>query len=121
MDSTPACRKATAYARSDTPLNPRCAPTTTWRGSTRFGDHMFEGNEGPSFPAHLYLVSGTATEPSIAQYRVMDNPYGSKTGIQDRRLRLEPVVVVATIGIDSGIERADPIPMLGPSRAHGLS
>jgi phospholipase C len=44
------------------------------------GDHMFEGNEGPSFPAHLYLVSGTATEPSIASYRVSDNPYDSTTG-----------------------------------------
>jgi phospholipase C len=78
-----------------------------------FGDHMFEANEGPSFPAHLYLVSGTATEPSIAQYRVMDNPYDSKTGhLKTGGCDSEPVVVVPTIGVDSGLKGPTIFPCL---------
>jgi phospholipase C len=38
-------------------------------------DHMFETNQGPSYPAHLYIVSGTATEPSIRNFRISSNPY----------------------------------------------
>ncbi|MGB9652002.1 MAG: alkaline phosphatase family protein [Candidatus Cybelea sp.] len=66
-------------------------------------DHMFEGNEGPSFPAHLYLVSGTATEPSIAQYRVSGNPSGIKHGHSKGGCDSKPGTVVATIAIESGI------------------
>ena len=38
-----------------------------------FGDRMFQSNQGPSFPAHLYIVTGTATDPSISAYRVSTN------------------------------------------------
>jgi phospholipase C len=44
-----------------------------------FADHMFQSNQGPSFPAHLYIVSGTATERSISSYRVSGNSYDSRT------------------------------------------
>lgn len=43
------------------------------------GDHMFQSNQGPSFPAHQYIVTGTATEPAISLYRVLDNPYDRVT------------------------------------------
>ncbi|HYL27797.1 MAG TPA: alkaline phosphatase family protein [Candidatus Nitrosotalea sp.] len=39
------------------------------------GDRMFQTNQGPSYPAHLYIVSGTATDPTIRPYLVRDNPY----------------------------------------------
>ncbi|HYL27796.1 MAG TPA: alkaline phosphatase family protein [Candidatus Nitrosotalea sp.] len=45
-----------------------------------FGDRMFATNRGPSFPAHLYIVMGTAHDPTIRQYLVRDNPYSSVTG-----------------------------------------
>jgi phospholipase C len=40
-----------------------------------FADHMFQSNQGPSFPAHLYIVSGAGDDPSIAPNDVSGNPY----------------------------------------------
>ncbi len=45
-----------------------------------FGDRMFQSNQGPSFPAHLYMVSGTAGDSAIAPYLVKDNPNGTVNG-----------------------------------------
>ncbi len=45
-----------------------------------FADHMFETNQGPSFPAHLYIVSGSGTDPRLAPYDVAANPHSSQTG-----------------------------------------
>jgi phospholipase C len=42
-----------------------------------FADRMFQSNQGPSFPAHLYIVTGTA--PAQNQFEVAGNPYDSKT------------------------------------------
>ena len=39
-----------------------------------FADHMFQTNAGPSFPAHEYLISGTAAIDSTGTYEAMDNP-----------------------------------------------
>jgi phospholipase C len=39
-----------------------------------FADRMFQTNEGPSFPAHQYLVSGTSTISNGSKYKAMDNP-----------------------------------------------
>jgi phospholipase C len=42
-----------------------------------FGDRMFQSNQGPSFPAHQYIISGTSA-PSVggtyAGYLVAENP-----------------------------------------------
>ena len=43
-------------------------------------DHMFQSNQGGSFPAHLYIVSGTAGDASIAPYLVITNPHDTVTG-----------------------------------------
>ena len=43
-------------------------------------DHMFGTNQGPSFPAHLYIISGTASDSSIAPYKVLNNPRQVKQG-----------------------------------------
>lgn len=42
-----------------------------------FADHMFQSNEGPSFPAHLYIVTGTAKATN--RYEVAGNPYDKLT------------------------------------------
>ncbi len=43
-------------------------------------DHMFQTNRGPSFPAHLYLVSGTAGDDTMSGYRVKNNTFDENTG-----------------------------------------
>ena len=48
-----------------------------------FGDHLFQSNEGPSFPAHQYLVSGTSTISDGSRLRISENPVmpdGQNTG-----------------------------------------
>ncbi|HZY95464.1 MAG TPA: alkaline phosphatase family protein [Candidatus Cybelea sp.] len=43
-----------------------------------FADRMFESNQGPSFPAHLYLISGTA-DTDTPPWLVENNPLDSIT------------------------------------------
>ena len=43
-----------------------------------FADRMFESNEGPSFPAHQYIISGTSTTDGTGKYKAADNPYGHR-------------------------------------------
>lgn len=40
-----------------------------------FGSAMFQSNEGPSFPAHQYLVSGTSTISSGSGLRAAENAF----------------------------------------------
>jgi phospholipase C len=42
-----------------------------------FGDRMFQTNQGPSFPAHQYIISGTSTPGSVGNWAgwfVAENP-----------------------------------------------
>ncbi|MBV8197960.1 MAG: hypothetical protein JO263_07480 [Candidatus Eremiobacteraeota bacterium] len=48
-----------------------------------FANHMFQTNQGPSFPAHQYLVSGTSTISDGSPLRAAENPLtpqGHSTG-----------------------------------------
>ncbi len=48
-----------------------------------FADRMFQTNEGPSFPAHQYILSGTSTIEDGSQLRAASNafaPAGGFTG-----------------------------------------
>jgi phospholipase C len=47
-----------------------------WRMASEytFGDDMFATNEGPSFPAHQYIVSGTSTIADGSSLRASENP-----------------------------------------------
>jgi phospholipase C len=48
-----------------------------------FGDRMFQTNEGPSFPAHQYIVSGTSTIYDGSNLRASENPFrpdGAESG-----------------------------------------
>ncbi len=55
-----------------------------------FGDHMFQTNEGPSFPAHQFLISGTS-EPcdstsstcTMGNWFVAENPLGISNSSAD--------------------------------------
>ncbi len=39
-----------------------------------FADRMFQTNQGPSFPAHQYIVSGTSTISDGSKLRAAENP-----------------------------------------------
>lgn len=39
-----------------------------------FGDEMFATNQGPSFPAHQYLVSGSSAIANGSPYSILNNP-----------------------------------------------
>ena len=39
-----------------------------------FGDRMFQTNQGPSFPAHQYIVSGTSALSPTSKFDISENP-----------------------------------------------
>jgi len=41
-----------------------------------FGDRMFQTNEGPSFPAHQFIISGTSAPTATSNLFVAENPLG---------------------------------------------
>ncbi len=41
-----------------------------------FGDHMFQTNEGPSMPAHQFIISGTSAPSTGSNLFVSENPSG---------------------------------------------
>jgi phospholipase C len=45
-----------------------------------FGDRMFQSNQGPSFPAHQYLVSGDAAGLPATSDDAAENPSNLRTG-----------------------------------------
>ncbi len=44
-----------------------------------FADHLFQSDQGPTFPAHQYLVSGTSAVSDTSQNKAANNPL-SPTG-----------------------------------------
>ncbi|MBV8530671.1 MAG: hypothetical protein JO104_05085 [Candidatus Eremiobacteraeota bacterium] len=46
-----------------------------------FADNMFESDQGPSFPSHQYLVSGTSTVSDASPNKAANNP-GAPSGEQ---------------------------------------
>ncbi len=45
-----------------------------------FADRMFQSNEGPSFPAHLYIVAGTSSPERGSDLRIAENPRTPRGG-----------------------------------------
>ena len=43
-----------------------------------FGDRMFQTNEGPSFPAHQFIISGTSAPTATSNLFVAENPNAPK-------------------------------------------
>ena len=43
-----------------------------------FGDRMFQTNEGPSFPAHQFIISGTSAPTTTSNLFVAENPSAPK-------------------------------------------
>jgi phospholipase C len=45
-----------------------------------FGDRMFQTNEGPSFPAHQFIISGTSAPSATSTLFAAENPDNSPAG-----------------------------------------
>lgn len=41
-----------------------------------FGDRMFQTNQGPSFPAHQFIISGTSAPTAASDLFAAENPWG---------------------------------------------
>jgi len=41
-----------------------------------FGDRMFQTNQGPSFPAHQFIIAGTSAPSANSEYYAAENPAG---------------------------------------------
>ncbi|HEY6326462.1 MAG TPA: alkaline phosphatase family protein [Candidatus Cybelea sp.] len=58
-------------------------PYLIMAGRYTFGDRMFQTNQGPSFPAHQYIVSGTSSITNSNSLKASENgstPAGGATG-----------------------------------------
>ena len=51
-------------------------PYWTMAEQYTFGDRMFQTNEGPSFPAHQFLIAGTSEPSDPSSLFVAENPLG---------------------------------------------
>ncbi|MBI3475680.1 MAG: hypothetical protein HY010_08090 [Acidobacteria bacterium] len=75
--------------------NPDCAPPNpqfqyvqasdvqpyfTLAETYTFGDRMFQTNQGPSFPAHQYIISGTSAISETSVMSVSENPTNTDAG-----------------------------------------
>ena len=49
-------------------------PYLTMAETYTFGDRMFQTNQGPSFPAHQYILSGTSRIEETSTTTIADNP-----------------------------------------------
>jgi phospholipase C len=67
------CPKADAAAYGYLPQK-EVVPYFDMAEQYAFADHMFATNQGPSFPAHQYLISGTSTISPSSPLRVAENP-----------------------------------------------
>jgi phospholipase C len=61
-----------------------------------FGDRMFQTNEGPSFPAHQFIISGTSAPTASSNLFVAENPGGPK-GKVDAGCAADPAAIVAVV------------------------
>src|SRR5208282_4273666 len=49
-------------------------PYLTMAQQYTFADHMFQTNQGPSFPAHQFIISGTSAPTATSNLFVAENP-----------------------------------------------
>ena len=70
-----------------------------------FGDEMFQTNQGPSFPAHQELISGTASAaPTYPDRQILDNPFngGGNGGCDSAPSSLVETIPIEPLGAPSG-------------------
>jgi phospholipase C len=83
-DRIPACKAGT----SGCPANPQfqyvkpsdVAPYFQLARQYTFGDRMFQTNQGPSFPAHQFILAGTSAPTATSDLFASENPNGGAAG-----------------------------------------
>ena len=65
-----------------------------------FADELFQTNQGPSFPAHQYIVSGTSTINGDATIRASENPTNPRHVSHQGGCDSQPHTTVETIKDD---------------------
>jgi phospholipase C len=74
------CRPEAVRAYGYVPRN-EAQPYFEMAEEYAFGDDMFQTNQGPSFPAHQYIVSGTSAITDRSTLRAAENPtHGNGAG-----------------------------------------
>jgi len=65
-------------------VNPsEVAPYFQMAETYTFGDRMFQTNQGPSFPAHQFILSGTSAPTATSNLFAAENPIGVKNADSD--------------------------------------
>jgi phospholipase C len=67
------CPKRAVAAYGYVPKN-ETEPYWNMAETYTFADNLFQTNQGPSFPAHQYIVSGTSTISNGSSLKASDNP-----------------------------------------------
>lgn len=62
-----------------------------------FGDRMFQTNQGPSFPAHQFIISGTSAPTTDSERFAVDNPFGDPRSFADTGCTAPPKEFVKLI------------------------
>lgn len=62
-----------------------------------FGDRMFQTNQGPSFPAHQFIISGTSAPTATSTSFIAENAQGTKSSGGDTGCTAPPAEFVYTI------------------------
>jgi phospholipase C len=78
---------------------PRDEVQPYWQMALQYGfaDKMFQSNEGPSFPAHQYIISGTSSIADGSPYKAEDNAEAAKSGGKQGGCSSLPSATVVTI------------------------
>lgn len=74
-----------------------------------FGDRMFQTNEGPSFPAHQFIISGTSALTATSNLFIGENPGGNGGGGVVAGCAAVPTAYVMLVG-PSGQENTKTYP-----------
>src|SRR5215831_13432911 len=59
-----------------------------------FGDRMFQTNQGPSFPAHQFIISGTSAPTAISKSFVAENNAGDPNAFYSTGCTAPPTAFV---------------------------
>jgi phospholipase C len=105
------CRKGVASCPPRNPqfmyVNPAdVAPYFQMAEQYSFADHMFQTNQGPSFPAHQFIISGTSAPTATSNLFAAENPIGNGSA-QVAGCTANPAETVALID-PTGSETSNP-------------
>ena len=79
-------------------------PYFTMAETYTFGDRMFQTNQGPSFPAHQFIISGNSVPNTTSNSFVAENPGGTVDALTDTGCTAPLAELVPLIDASTGDE-----------------